>query len=257
MITLQGRKVVSTFLLVAAMGAHAGSMGNTLSPYYKNIEISGAGGVNWYNVSNDAKVVVSPFETDSLLLNDQSVDGAWKIGLGYFLFEDQLSQRKYFNHLLFEVNVGQTFATLNGAVWQFQLPEFYNYNFRAPITSTRLMFDFKPNLFTWKRLTPYAILGIGASWNRVSYHETAFGMGISQASAESLSSSTNTQLSWDTGAGMQVRITDRLSATLEYVYAFLGHGSPSANPTNGVNLYKAPRFSLETNILLFGLSFKS
>ncbi len=165
-----------------------------------------------------------------------------------------MSPRPYLNHLLLEANVYQTFTTLKGNVWQFELPEFNNYSFRAPITSTRLMLDVKPSLFTWSRISPYAILGAGVAWNSVSYRETATAAGISPDSALSLSNNTTTQVAWDVGAGFNVSITDYLSATAEYVYTFLGHGSPANGTANDIRLAAAPRFSLQTQSLLFGLS---
>jgi len=75
---------------------------------------------------------------------------------------EKWARSQYFNQLLLEMNVYQTSTTLNGSVWQYELPQFNNYNFSAPISSTRLMFDFKPNLFSWRKFSAYAILGVGA-----------------------------------------------------------------------------------------------
>ena len=110
-------------------------------------------------------LVVSPYESDTNQINKISTNGAWKVGVGYYLFENTLQHQHYLNHLLVEANVYQTFTTLNGSVWQFGLPEFNNYNFKTPVTSTRLMFDVKPTLFSYYRVSPYAILGVGATWN--------------------------------------------------------------------------------------------
>ncbi len=156
----------STFLILSAVlftpNALAGTMGNHFTPLEKKFEISAAGGADWYSVP-DTSLIISPFETDSNNVAQITTNGAWKVGMGYYFFEDQLKQRDYLNHLLFEVNVYQTFTTLHGDVWQYELPQFNNYNFNAPITSTRLMLDAKPTLFTWKRVAPYMILGVGAT----------------------------------------------------------------------------------------------
>lgn len=257
---LQGSKrirVTWSALILTATCAHAGNMGGSAAPLtnYNNIQFSAAGGANWYNVSNTS-LVISPFETDSTRVNSISTNGAWKAGVGYYLLEDTLSQRAYLNHLLLEANVYQTYTTLSGNVWQFQLPEFNNYSFRAPITSTRLMLDVKPSLFTWSRVSPYAILGVGATWNSVSYHETIKAPDVSPDSALSLSNNTTRQVAWDVGAGLSVSITDYLSATAEYIYTFLGHGSPANRPGNNIRLAAAPSFSLQTQSLLFGLSLR-
>jgi opacity protein-like surface antigen len=260
MILPQGSTVGLTCsaLLLAASCAQAGTMGGSLtSPtnFYKNFELSAAGGVNWYNTPN-TYLVITPLETDTNYVNQISTNDAWKVGVGYYLFEDTLNQQAYLNRLLFEVNVYQTSTTLKGTVWQYGLPQFNNYNFTAPVTSTRLMFDFKPTLFTWQRVKPYAIFGVGAAWNTLSYYETVTGTGINPASFEALSKHTSSHVAWDVGAGFSVAITDKLSATAEYVYAFLGNGSPANVSRSGANLSAAPSFSLQTQSLLFGLSLK-
>lgn len=254
MISQQGMKntSISFFLLLAATSAQAGTMGTVVSPK-NNFEISAAGGPNWFN-RHHTHLVISPFETDSNRTSAISNSGAWKIGLGYSLFDEQLASRPYFNHLLLEMNVYHESATAKGSVWQYKLPQFNNYNFRAPLSSTRLMFDVKPGLFTWSRVSPYLILGVGATWNGVSYHEVASQADIDPASALSLSRKTNTHVAWDAGAGLKVALSDCLFATAEYVYAFLGHGSPAHRSTNAVALAQPPGFSFQTQSLLFGLS---
>lgn len=251
---------LSTLLVLSAsLFTHnviSGTMGDHLTPSMgKKFEISAAGGADWYNVP-DTHLVISPFETDSNNIHQITTNGTWKVGVGYYFFEDRLQQQRYLNHLLFEVNVYQTFTTLSGDVWQYELPQFNNYNFSAPVSSTRLMLDAKPTLFTWQRVAPYAILGVGATWNTVSYRETVTAVGVDPTSALSLSSNTTTHVAWDVGAGFRVALTDNLSATAEYIYAFLGNGSPANRPANGVNLTAAPSFSLQAQSLLFGLSLK-
>lgn len=255
----QGRKRITltwSTLLLLANCAYAGSMGEaTSSIHHKNLQVSLAGGANWYNVQNTS-LVISPFETDSARVNSISTGGAWKAGVGYYLFEETLANRPYLHHLLLEANVYQTFTTLRGNVWQFELPEFNNYNFRAPITSSRLMLDVKPSLFTLDRISPYAILGVGVTWNTVSYRETGTGAGVDPNSVLSLSRNTTSQVAWDVGAGLNLAITNYLSATAEYIYSFLGHGSPANGPLNDVRLSSAPRFSLQTQSFLLGLSLR-
>lgn len=254
----QGKKsgLIWSILLLSTLSVEAGTMGEArLAPYDQHLEFSAAGGLSWYNVPN-TDLIISAYETDRDHVHHHSTDGAWKVGVGYSLFEEKLSQWPYFSHLLFEANVYQSFTTLKGDVWQFGLPEFNNYNFRAPVTSTRLMFDVKPEFFAWNSISPYAILGAGAVWNTLSYREQVTGVGIPAGSALLLSKHTTSHFAWEAGAGFSVSLSNRLSATAEYVYAFLGHGFPGHHPANGVNLAKAPHFSLQTQNLLFGLSLK-
>jgi len=113
------------------------------------------------------------------------------------------------------------------------------------------MLDFKPNIITWKKLTPYVILGVGATWNEASYEEVA-NPGINPKGALSLSDNTGAQLAWDLGAGLSYGLTDRLSLTAEYVYAFLGEATPDDN----ASIANAPNFSYQIQSLLFGLSLR-
>ncbi len=118
------------------------------------------------------------------------------------------------------------------------------------------MFDLKPNIHIWRRISTYAILGMGAAWNTVSYNETATGQDVNPASRLSLSENTTSQLAWDFGAGFSFPVTDNLSLTAEYIYTLLGNGSPGSDPDNDVSLTSSPSFSLQTQSLLFGLSLK-
>ncbi len=230
-------------------------MGGNLSEPNKNLEFSLAGGFNWYNVPN-TYLVISPFETDSVQVRKSSNEGIGKIGLGYYLFDERLQERNYINHLLVEVNYYYSSTKARGSVWQYELPEFMNYTFRSNISSNRLMFDFKPHLFTWHTISPYAILGIGSVWNKVSYTETPADIDIDFASRLLLPSSTKTKFSYNLGAGFSLNLNNYISATVEYLYASLGHSSSAKRHHNRVNLASPPQFSLHTQSLLFGLSLK-
>jgi opacity protein-like surface antigen len=225
-----------------------------LDDFLKHAELSGAGGLNWIS-SEDTHLVVSPSETDKNKISDSSPHGTWKAGFGYSLMEDHFQQRKYLNRLLLELNVYQVSNTVKGKVWQYELPQFDNYKFSAPLTSTRLMFDVKPTLMTWNKLSPYLIVGAGASWNKVSYEERP-APGINPNSALSLSHHTQTELAWDLGAGLNYQVTEDVSLTAEYIYGFLGEGEPGENSANGRVLLEAPNFSYQIQSLLFGVSVK-
>jgi opacity protein-like surface antigen len=251
-----GSKIACLILWGAAMLVQAGTMGPSTRAWYTDFEISGAGGPNWFR-TDDTTLIISPFETDSNLIKTVSNRGAWKVGIGYYFFEDWLPTWNYLNHLLFEVNVYQISGTIKGAVWQYQLPQFYNYNFRAPFTSTRLMFDFKPYLFAWNRISSYLILGVGPTWNTISYREKLIAPDVpADTTLAFLDKYTSTRVAGDVGVGLSVNLTRSLSLTAEYVYGFLGNSSSANSPTYGVLLADAPSFSFKTQTLLFGLSLK-
>jgi opacity protein-like surface antigen len=222
--------------------------------FSSNLEISAAMGPSWIH-ANSTQLIVSPYETDSLKTKNISSSAQWKIGLGYHLFAEQLAQRKFFNDLLLELNLYRNSGTLKGNVWQFELPEFNNYTFSAPITSTRLMLDVKPSLFTFHAISFYPILGMGISWNKISYQETAIDSETSDSS-QSLSQHTNTNFTYDAGLGARFDISEHLNASVEYLYTHLGTVSPSAISLTNTALLSPPKFKLSNQSVLFGLGWK-
>ncbi len=246
----QGRKY-KRFCLILLLFVNTANTANIKDWDFKDIEISGAGGGGWYQ-RQDASLIISPYETDSDKTLQSSFQGAWKIGLDYSFFEKTLP---YLNRLLLGLNVYQTSTSLSGDVWQYELPQFNNYHFKAPIKSTRLMLDLRPGFFTWHSIEPYVILGIGVAWNSMSYKETVTASDVNANSALVLSSHTTSSLAWNFGGGFKVALTDKLSTNLEYIYAILGHGSPADDP-GAVRLGTTPNFTLQSQSLLLGLSLR-
>jgi len=222
---------------------------------FQNLEISAAVGPNWAKTSS-THLVVSSYETDSVLVSSVANHPLWKIGVGYRFFADQLQQRSFLNDLLVELNLYQSSETVHGNTWQYQLPQFNNYSFSAPVTSTRLMLDAKPGLFTMKHVSLYPILGLGASWNNMAYNETVTGAAVSPNSGYALKRSTASSFAYDLGAGIRIDFTEHLSATLEYLYANLGNISPSGTSKNGDPIMSSPTFNVCNNSLLLGINWK-
>ncbi len=221
----------------------------------KNIELSGAGGWNWMNVGN-SYFVISPYETDANFNNSVSHAPIWELGVGYSLLKDQLSSRDYFNALMIGLNVYRNSESVNGHVWQYDLAQFNNYSAHVPINNTRLMIDAKPQLMTWKMFSPYLVLGVGITWNTAAYYETVIGSGVDPASSFGLTNKTTAFAAYDLGAGLRIDITDRLTATAEYLYTYLGHAASSSTPNNTISLQTAPTFNIYGQAALFGLAWK-
>lgn len=244
--------IVAVLLACIVVLARAGTMGNAIPILNddKHLEISAAVGPNWVYIP-DTNLIISSSETDDIRQSGVSNKGTWKVGGGYFLNTIPLT-RPFLNQLLLELNVYQITGTLHGSEFQYGLAQFNNYTSNAPFTSTRLMLDAKPALFSWQRVSTYFIGGMGIAWNKMSYYETA--IGVLANSTLSLSNYTTTNLSWDVGAGVSVKFMEHLNLTAEYIYAFLGKGSPANDPSNGVSLAASPLFSFQTQSLLLGLS---
>jgi opacity protein-like surface antigen len=220
-----------------------------------DIEFSVATGFNWMR-SKNTDLTVSPVEIDSVNMKRISNPLIWKVGAGYDLFANTCPQRNFFNRLLLELNVYRSGATISGDVWQFQSAEFNNYNFRAPITSTRLMFDVKPSLFTYQCISPYAILGIGIAWNTAAYRETLTDTDVDPLSYNILSNRTMMQTAYDIGAGLRVDITQNVGASLEYLYTNLGKATSANASATVARVSTQPTFTLRSQSVLLGISWK-
>jgi opacity protein-like surface antigen len=247
--------IFSVLFLFISFPAVASVADSALVHALRGIEFSMAGGPNWSRV-DDTSLVVSPYETDNLMVNTVTKSALWKIGIGYHFFEDLFQQRRFLNDFLLELNVYRNAETVRGDVWQYQLPIFNNYHFTAPITSIRAMLDLKPGLFTLYHMTFYPILGVGAAWTTVSYREAVSGEGIDPNSYHSLGNKTNKNISYDLGTGFRVNMTEHLSATIEYLYNYLINLEPADESTTAAALSSPPTFTVYNQSLLLGLNWK-
>lgn len=224
-----------------------------LSTSHAAVEVTVAGGPNWLN-TNDTEVVISSFETDEVLVNQIANSPLWKVGVGYPIFENNPEKNHFLKRLLLELNLYHTHGTFKGDVWQFELPEFNNYGFQAPFTSTRLMLDLKPVLLTYREFSTYIIVGIGVTSNTLEYKETVTEIGVDPNSALSLEKERQYKFAYEAGLGLRAAITQHLNASLEYLYASLGNNSPSDN-SGGVQMAEVPTFKIRSQSGLFGLTW--
>lgn len=221
----------------------------------KGMEFSMAGGPSWGR-ADDTSLVVSPFETDNLMVDRVTKSAVWKVGIGYHFFEKLFQKRQFLNDFLLELNIYRNSETVRGDVWQYQLPAFDNYQFAAPITSTRAMVDLKPGLFTMHHVTLYPILGVGEAWSTVSYRETITGTGIDPTSYHALGNHTNRNISYDLGTGVRLDMTEHLSASFEYLYNYLINLEPANETTTAAALSSPPTFTVYNQSILLGLNWK-
>ena len=211
-------------------------------------------GPSW-TAKDNAEMTISPYETDSVVTQHASRGGLFKLGLGYDFSDPTWQNRNFFNALLIELNLYHQSTTLTGDVWQYQDASFNTYSFTAPLSSTRLMLDIKPNLYTWHQSSFYPILGLGASWNNLdSFNETAIDPEVDSNSALRLTGHTRVSFAYDLGVGMAWSITKNLSTSLEYLYTNFGTASTSSVSSSEATLSSGPQFSLASQSLLFGLT---
>jgi len=224
-----------------------GSIFNSVlaSTLFDNTEFSIAAGPSRIQ-TNNSQLFISPYETDSLLVNHLTNSISEKIGVG----------KKFLNRFLIELNLYRDSGSINGNVLQFQLPQFNNYTFQQTVHTTRFMADLKPDLFLWKNISPYPILGLGMAWSDVNYNETLTNNDMDAASAISLSSKRNSNFAYDLGFGLRVGLTQKMSASLEYIYTHIGNVSAANSLQNGLRVMSSPIFTIRNQSILCGIIFK-
>jgi opacity protein-like surface antigen len=249
------KSILTFLLLIITVPGFAAVVDYPWVKAMRGLEFSVAGGPTISHV-DDTSLIVSPFETDNVIVTNVTRSALWKIGVGYHFFEDSLKQRRYFNDFLVELNVYRNSETARGDVWRYQLPQFNNYSFAAPITTTSAMLDVKPGLFTLRKFTLYPIIGVGAAWSTVSYQEHRTANSVDPTSYHSLGDSMNMNFSYDLGVGLRLGMTEHLSATMEYIYSYLIDLHPAGESTTTAELLAPPEFTIANQSLLFGLSWK-
>jgi opacity protein-like surface antigen len=215
-----------------------------------NVDVAIAAGPTWYRASNGYTQAL-PYETDTNVVSGVSRTPVTSFGIGYHLFANKLRQRRFLNDLLVQLNWSHDSAALRGDYWQFGSHNANNFSFRAPMTSTRLMLDFKPTLFTWHQVSPYAVLGSGVAWNRMSLNTTATTPGY-EPYQMNLPAATNRNWAYDTGFGLRVALNQHCNASLEYLATHLGRVAPGINSS----VLSVPNFPLHSQSVLLGLSWK-
>ncbi len=224
--------------------------------FLKNMEISVGAGPSWFT-ANNGLVQATAAEQDQAVVNNVSSGLLKKIGLGYHLFAQQLADRPYLNDLLVELNYYHVNSSINGVVNLSGDPDFNYWNFRAPLSSTRLMLDIKPSLFTYQHISPYPILGMGLAWNHLSFNETPTFQDASDQGADThLAADTNRQITYDLGLGARYAISEHLHASIDYIYNWAGNLTTSTTAVTGNSVITAPSFTTRSQNILVNLSWR-
>ena len=227
-----------------------------------HFEVIGALGIAKLDAGNSTLGVTSS-ETDRLV---QTNGNNWntlagQLGAGYVYYFR--NAQRYSDHVQWfpsiepELNLYYLSSnSIKGNVWRFNSPAFNDLTFDIPIRSTRLMLDAALTVAAWKKLSIYAIGGIGNVWNRVGYSDTDNSGNPCPDQRLKLNSNTNSHFAWEAGAGLAFAFNDRVALSLEYLYASLGTVETAATGNTGT--ITAPvivpaHFNLKSQTGLLGL----
>lgn len=204
-----------------------------------HIELFGEAGLAQLSTKNTI-VHATTIETDSLQQkNNPFTASLLGIGIGYtFPLHSKSNGMNWFPYLKPIANLRYQKLNAEGQVYQFQDPEFYNYDYTISVASTRLMFDLALGFFKYKHFSAYVLGGIGETWNQISYHDQSI-PGVSGGSLF-LNKSVNSKFIPETGVGVSYGINEKLTLSLEYLYTNFGTNYTSANGTLNGSLTSIP-----------------
>ncbi len=224
-------------------------MRQTASP----LDLSLAIGPQWLHAKT-GYMNVTTTDQNADVISHASTNALYSIGLGYHPFQNQLSTRHYLNDFVAQLNYYYTTGNITGQAWDYLSSNCNNQFFTAPVHSSRLALDFKPQLLTYKSLSPYVIAGIGAAWNKLSYVETP--NGDYAESSIHLGTHTNQNVMYDLGVGVSAQWHPHVAVSIEYLYTSLCNVAPSNQSQTAQSVVSPPSFALATNALLARVTWK-
>jgi opacity protein-like surface antigen len=253
--------IMSFILFILPFCAHAQAYYKNLSSplpnYLRNAEVSFGVGPTFYRV-NKGHIQVSQYERDTSDPTHIATTAVYRLGFGYYIFQNWFTPDSFFNSLLAELNLYHSNMNIKGNVYQSGQLDLQNYTFHAPFSSTSLMLDFKPGFLTYGNFSPYAILGLGVGWNQIYYREAVASPDVPADSFISLTSRTKQDFTYDLGLGVRYPFTKNISGSLEYIYNHLGNATPnstSGSSASRTNIQIPPTFTLYNQSIFFNVIY--
>ena len=219
-----------------------------------HFELSGALGASWYQARN-SHLQITAEERDTDVVSRATSSMLYSAGIGYRASSNALARRSYLTGLLVQLNYYYGTSSIKGDAWQYESSDVINYTFKAPIKTSRLMLELRPDLFVYKGYTPYGIFGAGAAWSKMSYSESPIGS-ADPLGATLLQNAMNTTVAYDLGVGLSKSVTPNITVGIEYLYTALGTLSPSVNATSAQTIVAAPSFPTQNQSVIARLSWK-
>lgn len=180
-----------------------------------------SGGLNFSTLKNEPLVEINEVITNGYQTNAKTNwQGFWVIGTNHTF------EKSWFSFYQLSLGVSGYFFAL-GQVTGTEFPfineglfDTLNYNFYAK--STSLMVEAKA-IYSKYALKPYALIGIGPSWNRFyAYQEKPTDLFLSAAPAARFNNHTKQTFSYELGTGLEYLLWDDKQHHVQY-YASAGY----------------------------------
>lgn len=139
-----------------------------------------------------------------------------------------------------------------GDVWELNDPQFNNYNYDFFNRSLNIFAEGEFSLppFSFMKLQPFVIAGLGMSANATQYNDWAK-PGIAVDSELHLTRKHTLQFAYELGAGLMVAVTKKTSLSLRYNYQDSGKATTPVR----FNLIKPLTLRLISHSALFGVHY--
>lgn len=258
MFSLIGKFFIGFGIFLLNFSLNASSLFDSIKQGH--VEVSGNVGGFTPDIENSSLAVTST-ETDLLLQTRNPNFIQLGLGLAYAIPLNQTPNPTglvFFKELKPTLNLRYSNTRLLnhaklGAVYQYQDPDMYNYDFAIPFISTRFMFDM---LFTVVSLQKFSLFlngGVGPGWTKTGYEDKAH-PDVMRGDL-SLNNKNEYDIVTEVGAGLTYSYNNNFSYSLEYLYTNFGRvGTASHGILDGsITVIGPAEFKLHTQAILLGI----
>ena len=222
----------------------------------QGFDVAVAVGPTWYYASNSQiQLQINEAEADSVHVPNLASAVSYQAGIGYHFHPCSIKNTTFLSDILLQLNLTHDAATFTGNVNVYDMESGINYRFHAPVSSTRLTLDAKPQLFKIYGIAPYLILGGGIGWDQISFYESTSDPMYS-IGAVSLPTSRTTRFTGDLGVGVRHLFTKHFYMTAEYQATYLGDLAPGIQATSQQTVLSAPNFKIWVHSVLISAGWE-
>jgi len=222
------------------------------SNFFKHRIFTVSGGPGFINPGNTQDIYLSP-DYDNGYIHQSNKH---PIGFGEIYFSLQRDIHPKIANQFGIAFSGAWMAKVNGQVWQYNDPLFYNYVYSYNVSSLRLALRDKmifDNGFASQSIRPYITGSVGIAWNN-SYSFIQSPLLTDIPVTPAFANRSQNAFTYSAGAGLQTQAWNHLVFAVGYEFFDWGRSSLAAAP--GQTLNSAPSMThLCMNTLLFSISY--
>lgn len=225
--------------------------------------INFGGGVNFPRTTQNAFVTTGPGWPDDLYIGSSTENTPIAtVGFGYTWFNTADTLDNYWLPF-FSLGLSYSYifqSQIKGRIQQYSLSQFENYTFQYQVQRQTILALAKLDIYRWRVIMPYLILGAGVSFNRSTNYSEQANPNVTPRISPGFNSNTQSHSSALAGLGLDLMVQDNLWASFEYDYGYYGYsktgfGQNDANVTGFNYANSALSNKLTSSTALFILTY--